>query len=97
MRSELSKYEGKFIKITAVVGVSSWGKDFGYGEHIKTLCLENVQVHNVVFCHVWVRCSNHFLNANLKPGDKIEFTAQVVQYRTSYKMDWGFATVRNVR
>ena len=86
MREELQQRNGKRGRFSGTV--KRFGSKPAYrGPNLVTLLLVDVrdEAGNEVTDHLWFVVRKQLKELNLQPGDRIEFTARVVEYVKGYK------------
>lgn len=85
MRNKLKAFED--IRFTYIATFERYGKNIVSGIEYPTMLFTNLKnsFGDYICDHIWTREVKKFKSLNLKPGDKVIFSAQTKKYKRGYK------------
>lgn len=109
MRNKLKAFED--IRFTYIATFERYGKNVVSGIEYPTMLFTNLKnsFGDYICDHIWTRETKKFKSLNLKPGDKVIFSAQTKKYKRGYKgekplphdykisYDYKFIYIKNVK
>ncbi len=92
MRKELELFKGKTLTFNAYFHRFGYMRSNTLSVLVEKVCLGNTMVTE----HAWLEYVEAFKDISINSGDKITFTATIIEYDKKEGTDYGLANIKNI-